>query len=72
MFFNAELEDEYRSNDNSTWKRSKKQDREEKLKEVVEDGVGMSYEHKPCIGCTEKGKQITFSNITINMKYIQA
>ena len=29
-----------------------------KLKEVVEDGVGMSYEHKPCIGGTEKGKQI--------------
>lgn len=43
MFFNAELEDEYHSNDNSTWKRSKKQDWEEKLKEVVEDGVGMTY-----------------------------
>lgn len=46
MFFNAELEDEYHSNDNTTWKKSKEQDWEEKLKEVVEDKFGMSYKNK--------------------------
>ena len=41
-------------------KKIKKQAREEKLKEVVENGVGISYEHKPCIGCTEKVNKLHY------------
>ena len=48
VFYNAELEDEhYTNHDNFRWTRTKKQDREDKLKEIMENGIGASYHHNP-------------------------
>ena len=58
MFYNAELEDEhYTNHDIFRWTRTKKDDREEKLKEVMENGIGASYHHNPHQECAEKGIQ---------------
>ena len=38
VFYNAKLEDEHYTNDNFRWTRTKKQDREDKLKEIMENG----------------------------------
>ena len=56
MFYNAELEDEhYTNHDNFRWTRTKKQDREDKLKEIIENGIGASYHHNPHKECAAKG-----------------
>ena len=58
MFYNAELEDEhYTNHDNFRWTRTKKQDREDKLKEIMENGIGASYHHNPHKECAAKGIQ---------------
>uniref|UniRef100_A0A1X7UKL4 CxC5 like cysteine cluster associated with KDZ domain-containing protein n=1 Tax=Amphimedon queenslandica TaxID=400682 RepID=A0A1X7UKL4_AMPQE len=54
MFFNGELEEEHRSNTSFEWTKLRKQDREDRLKEVVENMVGISYPHVPTKECTEK------------------
>ena len=55
MFYNAELEDEhYTNHDIFRWTRTKKDDREEMLKEVMEIGIGASYHLNPHQECAEK------------------
>ena len=58
MFYNAKLEDEhYTNHDNFRWTRTKKRDREDKLKEIMENGIGASYHHNPHKECAAKGIQ---------------